>query len=262
MDSLNQALRGASHASAAPLARLETALVIGAGGMLGSAVLAEALVGGRFQHVSALTTGPLKSTVRGLRTLDLAHLQDPPEPDRRPAGQAAVADLAFLVFERERHSNGRDDAFLQPAPTDLVALAGALRDRGVRRLLVVVPHAPALLPHALKAGFASRDEGAVAALGFEHLVFVRAAQVAGATTAGNRMQRFAAWWLSQLSWMVPTSEQPVRAVILAALMVQLARLLAAAPAGTRVLPPEVLQACAQAEDPQAVLRAWLSADRP
>jgi hypothetical protein len=118
----------------------------------------------------------------------------------------------------------------------------------VRRLLVVVPHAPALLPHALKAGFASRDEGAVAALGFEHLVFVRAAQTAGAADGGSVLERFAAWWLAQLRWMVPSADQPVRAVRLAQLVVQLAARLPGAPQGTRVLPPEVLQQAAQADD--------------
>lgn len=257
MDSLTQALRGASQSVPAVLPRLETALVIGAGGTLGSAVLAESLVGGRFQQVSALIAGPLVSTMRGLLTLSLDQLRAGPVP-----GAAPVADLAFLVFERERHSNRRDDAFYLPPPQDLLPLATLLKQAGVRRLLVVVPHAPALLPHALKAGFASRDEGAIAALGFEHLVFVRAAQTATAASGGPLLQRFGDWWLSQLGWMVPTSEQPVRAVVLAALVVQLARTLAGAPGGTRVLPPEVLQACARSDDAQGVLQDWLQGPRP
>jgi hypothetical protein len=77
-----------------------------------------------------------------------------------------------------------------------------------------------------------------------------------AERGGGRLQRFANWWLSQLNWMVPASEQPVRAVKLAALVVQLARGLPASTPGTRVLPPEVLQQAAQSEDPEAVLRAW------
>jgi hypothetical protein len=253
MDNLTQAMRGAAHEPRAPLLRLSSALVVGAGGTLGSAVLAEALVAGRFQRVSAVITAPLASTLKGLHPVTLADLQ---EDDGPPC------ELALLVFERQRHSNGRDDAFLQPDASELVNLARLLHRAGVRRLMVLVPHAPALLPHALKAGFASQDEGAVAALGFEHLVFVRAAQSGIAASSGNAMQRFASWWLSQLNWMVPSSEQPVRAVKLAALVVQLARRLPEATPGTRVLPPEVLQRASQAEDPEQELRAWLLPARP
>ncbi|MFO1271308.1 MAG: hypothetical protein U1F50_06460 [Rubrivivax sp.] len=244
MDALSQAMRGALSGAAAPL-RLERALVVGGGGTLGSALLGEALVAGRFQQVAAVVAAPLASAVRGFVPVERAAL-----------GSAAAADVAFVVFERERHSNGRDDAFWQPPPDELVAIARTLRGAGVRRLLVVVPHAPALLPHSLKHGFASRAEGEVAALGFEHLVLLRAAQAAGSSAAGSRVERFVAWWLSQLRWMVPQAEQPVRAVTLAALAVQLARLLPAAAPGTRVLPPELLQQAAQG-DAAAVLGAWL-----
>jgi hypothetical protein len=129
----------------------------------------------------------------------------------------------------------------------------------VRRLLVLVPHAPALLPQALKAGFASLDEGRVAALGFEQLLFMRAAQAAGdAARPAGWMRRLAALWLSQLAWMVPQREQPVRAQRLAELAVELAWRLPQAPPATRVLPPDVLwQAAQQGDDGGAVLEAWL-----
>ena len=245
MDLLQQALRGSQ--AVPPLPRLQAALLIGAGGTLGSALLAEALVGGRFQRVTALTGGPLTSAVRGFATLDAQALQLGP----------LDFDVAFLVFERGRQSNGRDDAFFQPEPDRLVLLARALHAGGVRRLLVVVPHSPALLPHALKAGLASLDEGAVAALGFEHLLFLRAAQLAPAAVGGSRAQRLARWWLSQLQWMIPQREQPVRAAKLAELAVQLAQLLPRAPQGTRVLPPELHWQAAQ-RDAQAVLAPWLA----
>ena len=245
MDLLQQALRGSQ--AVPPLQRLQAALLIGGGGTLGSALLAEALVGGRFQRVTALTSGPLTSAVRGFATLDAQALQRGP----------LDFDVAFLILERGRHSNGRDDAFFQPEPEQLVLLARALHAGGVRRLLVVVPHSPALLPHALKAGLASLDEGAVAALGFEHLLFLRAAQLGPAAEGGSRAQRLARWWLSQLQWMIPTQEQPVRAVKLAELAVQLAQLLPQSPQGTRVLPPELLWQAAQG-DALAQLAAWLA----
>lgn len=252
MDPLAQALQGAHHQPRPALRPLETALVVGAGGTLGSAVLAEALVAGRFQRVAALVAGSLASAVRGFQALPAARLH---------AGTPLGLDIGFMVFERERHSNGRDDAFVRPAATDLLPLARALRRIGVRRLLVVLPHAPALLPQALAHGFASHDEAAVAALGFEQVVFVRAAQAAAGGMAGTWLQRFAAWWLSQLRWMVPQRQQPVRAVRLAQLVVQLARRLGYAAPGTRVLPAEVLWDAAQAGSPELVLDAWLQQTR-
>jgi hypothetical protein len=227
-ETLSQALRGAQHLPQPELRPRERLLVVGAGGTLGSAVLAEALVPGRFGQVQALVTEALTSIVRGFV----------PVPSHALAS-SELAPNAVLVFERQRHSNGRDDAFLLPEVQQLLPLARTLRQRGVLRLVVVVPHAPALLPQALAHGFASLEEGEVAAVGFSHLVFLRAAQGAGAVQARG-LQRFVAWWLSQLSWMVPQRQQSLRAVALARCVVQLLEVLPQLPAGTRVVAPEVL----------------------
>lgn len=238
MDSLHQALRGAQHMpapSGQPLAPTLPLLVVGAGGVLGSAVLAEALVAGRFLRVLALVAEPLASAVRGFKPLPLQALH---------AASELPAPAAVIVFERQRRSNGRsngrNNAFVQPDPADLLPLARNLHQRGVRRLLVVVPHAPALLPQALSQGLASLDEAAVAALGFEHLVFLRAAQSLQGTAEGSMPQRFATWWLQQLSGMVPPRQQPLRAAALARCVVELLRSLPALPQGTRVIAPEIL----------------------
>ncbi|MFN0186321.1 MAG: hypothetical protein ACKVQR_21105, partial [Aquabacterium sp.] len=170
---------------------------------------------------------------------------------------ALQLDTAFVVYERERHSNGRDEAFHQPQPAELLALSTRLRAAGLRRLLVVVPHAPALLPLALQGGFASEDEAAVAGLGFEQLVFVRAAQSLRGAGMGSWLARLGDWWLGQLQWMVPQRQQPVRTEKLAQLMVALARELPDAPHGTRVVPAELLWAASQAADARPLLRDWL-----
>lgn len=254
---LADALRGAQHRPAAAVQALDTALIVGAGGALGSALLAEALGTGRFAGVQALVTGPLASTLRGLVPVHAAELAPGAE------GRAPRADVALLVFERGRASNGRDDAFVLPAPAELLPLARQLHAAGVRRLLVVLPHAPSMLPRALEQGFASHDEQAVAALGFEQLVFLRAAQDAVAAAGGGRVERFAAWWFSQLRWMVPQRQQALRAAVLARVVITLARLLPAAPAGTRVAPAELLWQAAQPDtDARAVLAPWLGIAPP
>jgi hypothetical protein len=170
------------------------------------------------------------------------------------------ARSALVVFDRARHAQGREDAFLRPQPPALPALAGRLLAAGARTMLVVVPHAPSLLPMALQQGLASLDEAAVAALGFEHLVFMRMAQSGGGDVAAlDAPHRLARWMLSQLRWMIPQREQPVRAETVAAVAAALVRRLPAAAAGTRVLPAELLWQAAQQRDADAVVAAWLAA---
>ncbi len=247
METLSQALRNAAPVSPQQTARAQVLLVLGAGGTLGAAVLARALGCGRFARVQALVARDLASTLPGFEPLPTSSL-----------GGALRADTAIIVFERTLGSNGRDDAFVQPQPSQLVPLAAQLREGGVRRLLVVVPHAPALLPQALRVGLASLDEGSVTAMGFEQLLFLRTAQSAAAAPARRWLQRLAAAWLAQLAWMVPQREQPVRALRLAELAAELAWRVAGAPAATRVLPQEVVWQAAQADDAGAVLDAWLA----
>lgn len=249
MDVLAQALRGAASQRGVPAARAEVLLVVGGGGVLGAALLARALACGRFARVQALVARDLASALRGFEPLPQAAL-----------GAPLRADTAIIVFERTRRNNGRDDAFVQPQPQQLPALAAQLRAGGVRRLLVLVPHAPALLPQALKAGLASLDEGQVAALGFEQLLFVRAAQAAAERGAGGWLQRLAAGWLAQLAWMVPQRDQPLRAQRLAELVVELIWRLPQAGTATRVLAPDLLWQAAHAPDSGAWLAAWLQGD--
>jgi len=224
-------------------------VLVGAAGPLGSAVLEHALA--VFHRVQVLVDEPVAPAMRGFvpRTMDALS-----------AGGVMHADTAFVVFDRQRHAHGREDAFHRPQPDALPTLALRLRDAGVRRLIVVLPHAPALLPEALKRGLASLDEQAVAALGFEQLLIVRSAQMLAGTRSASRLQRLADGVLAQLRWMVPQREEPVRPAKVAALVVQLARLLPHASSGTRVVPPELVWEYARAKDGAALLRAWLHGD--
>ncbi len=250
MDSLQRALRPATPGAVPPAARADVLLVVGGGGMLGAALLARALGCGRFARVQALVATDLASAFPGFEPLPAACLSG-----------AMAADTAVIVFERAWRNNGRDEAFVRPQPDQLPLLAAQLRQGGVRRLLVLTPHAPVLLPQALKAGLASLDEGRVAAMGFEQLVFMRSAQAAPrlADGGGWAARLGAAWW-SQLRWMLPQGELPVRTERLAELAMELAWRLAEAAPATRVLAPDVLRQAAVAEDSGAVLAAWLAGD--
>ncbi len=242
------AVAAALRPAAQPATGLRRALVLGGGGTLGAAVLEQLLAGYRFERVGVLASAALQPALRGLQ----------PVADDAAATAAFAADTALIVFDRQRHANGRDAAFVRPLPAELPARAAALHAAGVRRLMVVVPHAPALLPQALKAGLATLDEGAVAALGFEQLVFMRMSQAGDvAADGGNAPQRLAAWMLSQLHWLVPQGEQPVRSLTVARVAATLAAALPSAPPGTRVLAPEWLWLAAQGGDLAGLLNGWL-----
>lgn len=247
MPAPDQALAAAARPASTPGAAPRRVLVLGGGGALGAAVLERLLGSGRFAQVGVWTIGPLQAAMRRL------------EPVPEPAWEAWAADTALVVFDRQRHANGRDDAFGRPDPAALPALAAQLKAAGVCTLVVVVPHTPGLLPQALKAGLASLDEGAVAELGLQHLVFMRPAQAgaAGGTMPGAPA-RLARWLLSQLHWLVAQRDQPVRTTTVARVAARLAAVLPDAGGGTRVMPPELLLAAAQRPDDDAVVDAWLA----
>ncbi len=246
----------ALSAAARPLPAVAPAtqrvLVVGGGGRLGSAVLECALAEHRFARVGVLALPPFGSALRRLHAV---------APD--VASQSAFApDTALVVFDSPRHANGREARLVQPQPAALLEQARALLDAGAKRLVVVVPHGAAALPQALRGGLATLDEAAVAALGFTHLVFVRAAGATRPTAAAGVLQRVGAAMLSQLQWMVPQREQALRPVVVARFVAALAAALPAAAAGTRVASPELMWDWAQPGGGDAVLQAWLRGEAP
>ena len=221
------------------------ALVVGAGGALGAAVMAQLLATRDFERVGALVDQAITPALAGFVAV--------PAPEVAAFG----ADTALVVFDRQRHAHGREAALSRPEPAALPALAQRLHGAGARRLIVVVPHAPSLLPMALQQGLASLDEAAVAALGFEQLVFMRMAQDRRAAERLPAAQRLARWMLSQLRWMIPQREQPVRATTVAKVAAALAQQLAQARHATRVVPAALLWQAAQGGDVGTLVAGWL-----
>jgi hypothetical protein len=162
MPDLSYALAGAASPQAAHSRASRRALVLGAGGALGAAVIEQLLGSGRFAQVAAAVTQPMAAAVRGFVGLDVGDAK---------ALATFAADTALIVFDRERGviGRGREAALLRAEPAQLVTHAERLHAAGVRVLVVVVPHAAGLLPQALQQGLATLDEAALAALGFEHL---------------------------------------------------------------------------------------------
>ena len=254
MTLINEALRAGQSGTRVAATRRPTVIVAGGGGTLGSELIEQLLGSRAFARVRVLVTQAFSATVQGLEPLHVDAL------GAHGAGADAgpLADIAVVVFDRARHANGRDAAFLRPAPESLPALARHLREAGVTDFVVVLPHNAALLPQALKAGLANLDEQAVAALGFEHVVFMRSAQAPGDDAGSAGLQRLADLVLAQLRLMTPPALQPARAKKVAQLAVALARALPASAPGTRVMAPEQVWHAAQVPDIASFVIAWLS----
>jgi len=249
MSLIHEALRAGHAPSTHRRAAGPRVLVAGGAGALGSALLEQLLAARHFAQVSVLVTQPVQAALRDLVPV-LWHdgAVATPAPDH----------TAVVVFDRERGVNGREEAFYKPQPDQLPTLATGLLARGVRHLLVVMPHTQGGLPDALKRGLASLDEHTVATLGFEHLVFMRSAQPPGEQQHEHPAQRLAHWMLSQLQMMVPQRERAVRALKVAEFAAQLAAQLATSPPGTRVVPPEVVWEAAQARHAGVLATRWLN----
>jgi hypothetical protein len=254
MTLINEALRAGQSGPRVAAARRPTVVVAGGGGTLGAELLEQLLGSRAFAHVRVLVTQDFSATVQGLEPLHVDALGT----HGADADAGPLADIAVVVFDRARHANGRDAAFLRPAPEALPTLARRLREAGVTDFVVVLPHNAALLPQALKAGLANLDEQSVAALGFEHIVFMRSAQAPGDESGSAGLQRLADLVLAQLRLMTPPALQPARAKKVAQLAVALARALPGSAPGTRVMAPEQVWHAAQVPDADAFARAWLA----
>lgn len=240
-----QVLQAASK-PAALTTRKPRLLIAGATGALGNEVLRR-LVGLRqFESTRVLSREPITDGLRGVTTVLVGGddpMQWPPCP----------ADTGIVLFDPPRLYHGRERALWTPRPEHLPALAAWMRRSGVSTLAVVLPHEQGRLPEALKRGLASLDEQAVAALGFERLLIIRSAQKPGPARAKGFLPAVAHWMLSVFKYMVPSSEQPVRAVKVAECV---ALALALAPPGIHIAAPETVWRSAQG-DLRGTLREWL-----
>lgn len=230
-----------------------TALVAGATGSLGSEMLRRLVGAQRLGLTRVLAREPLQSGLRGVQPLVVPG----DDPTHWPPPPGAV-DLGLVMFDPPRLYYGRERALWTPTAAQLGPVAAWMRAAGARTLVVVLPHAQGSLPEAVKRGFASLDEQAVASLGFERLLIVRSAQKPRLPRADHPASRLAAWLLASLHYMVPSSEQPVRPAKLAELVDWALQL---APAGIHVAAPELVWRAAQG-DVRDIVAQWLGRSVP
>ncbi|RYF41045.1 MAG: hypothetical protein EOO25_10995 [Comamonadaceae bacterium] len=240
-----QVLQAARRPVAGPAA-LPRLVVAGATGVLGNEVLRRLVGLQRFGLAQVLAREPITTGLRGVR----AHCV---EGDKPAAWPPLPAEIGVILFDPPRLFHDRERALWTPQPAQLLEVAGWMHRGGVSTIAVVLPHAQGRLPEALKRGLASLDEHAVAALGFDRLLFIRSAQKPGDMAAASWPERVANSMLSIGRLMVPSSEQPVRAVKVAELV---AAALELAPPGIHVAAPELVWQAAQG-DVQEVAARWL-----
>lgn len=240
-----QVLQAGRRATPTP-APPDRLVLAGAGGSLGNEIVRRLVGLGQFGSTEILACESIKAGLRGLG-VRLVEGADPAAWPPTDAGTAVVMfDPPRLFYQRER-------ALWTPQPGQLPALAQWLRRSGVATLAVVMPHAQGRLPEALKRGLANLDEQALAALGFDRLLIIRSAQAPGPQPPASRLDAVARWMLGIFKYMLPGSEQPVRAVKVAQF---LAAALQLAPPGIHVAAPQTVWQAAQG-DPRAVVRDWL-----
>jgi hypothetical protein len=221
-------------------------VIAGATGPLGNEVLRLLAGTHAYRDVEVLAREPIKTGLRGVNTW-CVHGDDPASWPRLDAGTAVVMfDPPRLFYERER-------ALWTPAPEQLPPLAAWLRGCGVTTLAVVMPHMQMRLPEGLKRGLANLDEHAVARAGFDRLLIIRSARNAPAVRHRGLLNRLAHGMLAVGKYMIPSTEQPVRAVKVAQFV---AAALRHAPPGIHVAAPEEVWRAAQGDVDTAAAQ-WL-----
>ncbi len=241
-------LQAANRPLASPSVRGPHVLLAGATGALGEAMVTRLASSTTVRLLSVLVREPM---VMGLRRVKDLHLtgDDPARWPQKPA------DDGWILMDPPRLFHGREKAMLAVQPAELRPIAEWMRRCGVRRLVVVLPHHQGRLPEAIKRGLATRDEQAVAAMGFDTVLLLRSAQPGpGAAAAGGLLHRLAAGMLGVLHYLVPNNQKPVRADGVAKVA---SCALELAPPGIHVAAPELVWAAASAPDPSPLLNVWL-----
>jgi uncharacterized protein YbjT (DUF2867 family) len=214
-----------------------TALLAGATGLVGAALLARLLGADRSQNVTVLARKPLPAPVARDPRLTVL-VGDMPVL----AAQAGAIDDVYIALGTTIKVAGSEAAFRAVDFDLVVAIARAARAAGARRLAVV---------SALGADGASRIfynrvkgemEDAVAALGYDAVVIARPSLLLGDRAGlGQPTRRGEVWAARLLGPMLPLVPATVRPIAAATVAAALVAALDAAQPGTRVLASADLQ---------------------
>ncbi len=192
-------LTGALAASAAPMrrdrTRGRTALVAGAVGRRGEALLNRVLGCGDYTEVVGLSQAPIAPAVSGLRLVGTEALP-------------AIDDVFLLLSDTDafgaRSFHGRDAAFVAVDTTNCLAIARLAAEHGARRAVLLSPMPAWQQVGHFHRGLADGVELAVSQLPFESLTVLRPVRE-GRRAGAGLVERFVAAYLSLQLLMLPKS---------------------------------------------------------
>lgn len=189
------ALGAASASGRRVTARGRTALVAGAVGRRGEALLNRVLGCGDYAEVVALSQAPMAP---GMRTLRLAGLEALPPID----------DAFLLLSDPDdadaRSFYGRDAAFLALTSANVLTVAQGAVAQGARRMVLLSPMPAWQQVGHFHRGLADASELAVSQLPLDSLVVLRPVRE-GRRPGGSLLERFVAVYLSLQLLMLPKS---------------------------------------------------------
>lgn len=210
-----------------------SALLVGARGRLGEALLNELLAHPAYARVHVASTAPIGGSVARLSAA--------------PPGAWPQADDAYVCLQQPgepfgRSYYGRDDVFEPADDHSLPDIGRRLTGAGNRRIALVAPLAAFQQMSAAARTLAGEAEWALASLPLDTLVVLRPARDTTAPPAGSRLQRFVRFYLGQLRYMLPRGFEPIASEALARATVRAMR---EAGPGLTVLGADSVRALAQ-----------------
>ena len=194
------------------------ACVIGATGLVGTALVRQLLDDSAFDSITVLSRRALPSLADVPRLTQ--HLVD---FDRIDALQWPHSDILFCCLGTTIKTAGSQDAFRKVDFDYVIQSARAALQAGTRTLVVV----SALGANADSPVFYNRVKGemetAVSTLGFDRLVIVRPSLLAGERSERRPGEHLALNVLKIVGWLVPLKYRPVAATTVARAMIRLAK---------------------------------------
>jgi uncharacterized protein YbjT (DUF2867 family) len=214
-----------------------TALLAGATGLVGRALLTRLLAAERRQRVIVVARKPLPATSARdprltVRVGDMATL----------AGDSGAIDDAYIALGTTIKVAGSEAAFRAVDLDLVVAIARRAREAGARRLAVISALGADRRSRVFYSRIKGEMEDAVTGLGYESVVLARPALLLGDRESLGQPTRAGEVWAARLLGpllpIVPASVRPIAATVVAAATVDA---LDHAEPGTRVLSSADLQ---------------------
>ena len=189
-----------------PVVRLPEALLIGAAGSLGEALVSRLLASPDYARIHVGVDRPMPSTSERFAALPMDGEARWPE-----------ARDVFLC-ETPPEAPVRDDAPIRPlAPADMLAAARRARAAGARRLVLVAPLGALLQLSSIARAPGAADEIGLVALDFDAVLIVRPTREgSGGSGSGLVGGGVRAAGRALMHIMLPTAIQPMRASTVAA----------------------------------------------